>query len=340
VSGPILPRTAARRKAVTARRDPLRTSTRIPTSDSLTQQGDRRFVGDMNPESVFIETDIANVNLTETGRIGVWVRRDQSPVQNSSTGSSPSRYGRLWIFDPTLESFLVPYLEEKCYSLIPTDAELSRSIEIYQKEIFPWFPIIRANELSLSAPPALKLLVSFLVDRLYPRDEVNTGTEILSAIITLLDFRVIEDNLLLVQANIIVSFFAEGLIGSDRAQEYASVAHHHCLYRALHLDDKHEDLEKVFLCVWAIDRLNTMIHGKAILLHERDGRRNLVASMVKQNPPFQLLLRLGLELDRVIDLYRPSGSLSRGNSILPSFESLKGISGITNEGSISRFLGK
>ncbi|KAH8649810.1 hypothetical protein BX600DRAFT_102991 [Xylariales sp. PMI_506] len=94
----------------------------------------------------------------------------------------------------------------------------------------------------------------------------------------------------------------------------------------------HEDSEKLFACIVAMDRINAALHGRAIMLADRDLQPNLLAwrtAPTTFEPGLRLLLLMILELDTVIDLYRPRPAVA--NVDIPVFEALVLQSNAENE---------
>lgn len=90
----------------------------------------------------------------------------------------------------------------------------------------------------------------------------------------------------------------------------------------MHLkEDQDKRSSTLFCCVWAIDRLNAALYGRAVQIHERDVSVDLPFYFDAQEPSFRLFLHVIALLDKVIDIYRPASS---ENPVLmwdyPSFE--------------------
>ncbi|KAJ5345976.1 hypothetical protein N7452_003980 [Penicillium brevicompactum] len=79
-----------------------------------------------------------------------------------------------------------------------------------------------------------------------------------------------------------------------------------------------------FLCVWALDRLNSVFHYRPSLMHTRDIGRDITASIAEQKGCFRALLMICDRLDNIVNLYRPAHQLSKHDGALdiPSFDEL------------------
>jgi len=125
-----------------------------------------------------------------------------------------------------------------------------------------------------------------------------------------------------------MSFFVEGQKGKDKSFQMCAGAIQQVyslgLHQAGHPKHSGEQYAATLLCcVWSLDRLNAVFHGKPVLMHERDFGIDLNAYIQAQEPCFQLFLRIMTVLDKVIDLYRPgNGSPKSWEQEFPSFEGL------------------
>jgi hypothetical protein len=228
------------------------------------------------PKVSLSKSDPSAVNVSENGRIGVWTRQDQT-FQQDHREKLMAKPSRLWLPDPMMEKFFLPYLEDKCFSVLPPRSELEHVFQAYKDRIQPWYPIFNHTKSNTNCG-AVKLATCFMVYQLSSNSSPRitaSAQEILSAVITLLDFRMISDSLIRAQLYVTVAFFVEGNIGSERASEYTALAVHCAKSRGLRLEGKQPDLESIFLCIWAIDRLNAAIHGHLVVTHNADVGRNI-----------------------------------------------------------------
>lgn len=71
-----------------------------------------------------------------------------------------------------------------------------------------------------------------------------------------------------------------------------------------------EDIERIFLCLFALDRMIASFYGRPILLNERDFDRDVLKCAAKQAPVFRLFILVVWQLSLIQDLYRPSSRVS------------------------------
>lgn len=94
--------------------------------------------------------------------------------------------------------------------------------------------------------------------------------------------------------------------------------------KAYHIDDPHndttpghtprqrcrEDVERIFLCIFALDRMIASFYGRPILLNERDFDRDILKYAAMQAPVFRLFILVVWQLNLIQDLYRPFSRIS------------------------------
>ncbi|KAG8426667.1 hypothetical protein J3459_007938 [Metarhizium acridum] len=99
---------------------------------------------------------------------------------------------------------------------------------------------------------------------------------------------------------------------SDLPAQLGGRAIHHIQTLGLHLlrydAPNCDDLENLFCCAWALDRINAAEYGRPCLIHERDIGADLEACIRKRPPCFRLFLSVIQWLDQVVELYRPGPS--------------------------------
>ena len=77
-------------------------------------------------------------------------------------------------------------------------------------------------------------------------------------------------------------------------------------------------------CIYSIDRMNAAFNGRPVLMHERDGRKDMAECFDQQPPTFRLFLQVIMLLDKIIDLYRVTSCIDpvAVEFSYPSFEDL------------------
>jgi hypothetical protein len=91
------------------------------------------------------------------------------------------------------------------------------------------------------------------------------------------------------------------------------------------------DIERLFLCIYALDRMICTFYGRPILLNERDFDKDILEYASRQTPCFRLFIHVIWELNDIIELYRPSSSSTNKSNSVSVFEKLILDSGAQNE---------
>jgi hypothetical protein len=321
---------------------------RVSTSTDVGNR-DHRFVGDLNPESVFLTAE----SPPDLSNVGFWVRNSRTGATEQYQSRVSTRQPKSAAFsslDPVVHQFVLPYLEGWCLAMTPSQVDYAALYSIYFDKIHPILPVLDKESYDVmdsSDPGAIVLkqgicLVASKQDAAKDHLSLPTGGDgtsheafgrnMSSAMRTALDLGLVTDKKTLVQAFSLLYLFCQGTESSDLSAELCSRAIHHALTIGVHVSSSNDDeqySEKLFCSVWALDILNAAFHGRPILMHARDFGRDLDAAIGRQRPCFQLLLRVVKILDAVINLYRPSSPLipSSSDTEFPNFEELAVASG-------------
>ncbi|WZH42306.1 Transcription factor [Fusarium acuminatum] len=299
----------------------LRESTSTPKTQSSS-----RFVGDLNPEGMFMEaTGSASVRETsQKGDVGIWLSSNGGPGQASQfiTSRPP----------PIMDQFLLPFVKEHCLSCLPPEQDFRQLRRLYLDKIHPILPVIPEPALELPADEPVTIVLRQLVCLAASTDPSmarylrlqNRGDEVLecqdfmqslsSAVRAILETSIITDRVLHIRALIILALYTQPSSSeeADLPAQLGGRAIHHIQTLGLHLlrydAPNCEELETLFCAVWAVDRINAAAYGRPCLMHERDIGANLDGCIKKRPPCFRLFLSVIQWLDQVIELYRPGPS--------------------------------
>ena len=247
--------------------------------------------------------------------------------------------------EPAIRDAILPALERDCLSISPPSVHRTALCTIYSEKFNSILPIVDRSiydKTFLEHPSRLPLDQAMCMvaamdpapsPHLYISDDVTKlsraefGHRLFTALRMGIELCRIEDRLLLVQLHALMSLFKEGpdtcensMLTIGRAVQYV-----HSLGLHLHLDPEHEPndhAQRLFCCIWFLDRLNAASHGRPILMHERDNSRSIQDHLDAYEPSFRLLLRIGLLLEDVISLYRPKCTDSELLNDIPLFEDL------------------
>ncbi|KJZ79682.1 hypothetical protein HIM_01151 [Hirsutella minnesotensis 3608] len=312
--------------------DPVATSPylriqRPPSNDTIKTQSSR-FVGDLNPEGMFLEAanSASTRQQSQKGDVGIWL-----------SSAAMSSNGQLSQFitsrpPPIMDRFLLPFVREHCLSSLPPDEDYIRMKQIFLTKIHPIFPVVSTATLDINLENPCNVVLRQLVCLSACTDPEmsqslrlrNQGSSILSpseysqalssAVRAILETSIITDRVLHIQALVVLSLYSQPTCAeeADLPAQLGGRAIHHIQTLGLHLlrydAPNCEELNNIFCVVWALDRINAAVYGRPCLIHERDIGADLEACIRKRPPCFRLFLSVVQWLDQVIELYRPGPS--------------------------------
>lgn len=305
-----------------------------------------RFVGDMNPEGLFIEATSPHSNRDQSirGGVGIWQSHatDDKPFPTASAARQTSTLRQ------TMQGLLKAHVQTSCLPCQPPASDFAVLHRIYCEKLNPLFPaissylkrppeeeitqIVLRQVISLAAasdPEAVPHLRLQNQDGLLGRGQFSAFLS--CAIRITLDAGLITDRFAITRILLVFSMYMQPTCPEEAdlpARAFNDATHQmHTLGLHLAADENRDGFEKLrtlFCCLWALDRITASLYGRAILVHERDIGWDMDASIAAQNPPFRLFLMVVGYLDKVFELYRPKNMLSQETMIieLPIFEQM------------------
>lgn len=308
-----------------------------------------RFIGDLNPESIFFAATSPQTTLSPgEDHVGIWIPRRaldgfRKRLSSSAASQSPGP-------DPLLSNILLPYMQRQCQQLLPPPSYYASLYRIYLQEVHPIFPVIDLQTLETNAsdqsPSTLIMKQAVcLAASTSPRsvrylhlpsrnsestetDSGNFASQLASAIRTSIDMGFVTDQVVIIQVLTTLALFTQFSHQSNLSAELTARAISHAQTIGLHLGvpstrKNHEYLTCLFCCVWAVDKLNAAFQGRPTMMHEQDFGRDLNKALMSQEGCFRLLLKVISFLDAIIALYRPAaGGQKNSMKEIPSFEDL------------------
>ncbi|RDA88629.1 hypothetical protein CP532_5850 [Ophiocordyceps camponoti-leonardi (nom. inval.)] len=288
--------------------------------DDLNPQSSR-FVGDLNPEGIFIEATTSASSRNQKGDVGIWL---------SSTG----KLSNLVIPRPLpiIDEHLLPFAREHCLSCLPPDVDYNKIEAIYFDKMYPILPVISVAALDRSSDSPCSVVLRQLVCLAASADPeaapylhlLNKGPDLLtpkvfseslaSSVRTVLETSLIPDRIIHIRAFAMLSLYMQPTCAeeADLPAQLGGRAIHHVQTLGLQVlrwdAPDCDDVHNLFCIVWALDRINAAVYGRPCLIHERDISVNLEACIRKRPPCFRLFLLVVRWLDQVIELYRPGPS--------------------------------
>jgi len=304
-----------------------------------------RFVGDLQPEAVF---------LRERGKIpvgneyGHWQRSHERA--SAPDGDVDSQQPRLWAMgelNATEQEALSAYLDAFKVDLLPPLEDLEALLSIYLTCIHPILPIVDKAELEISRPTTLLQAICLVASKhTKARPHLTFGDSIMltprefakrlyKSITTALSVRLPKNKILAIQILALLAMHAEGPNGQDLASLHLAQAIHHAhgigmQFGTARSDEKAEYTTQLFWCLWSLDKLNCASSGRPLLIHDRDN--HLESPISKPNlkhTPFGIWLQLAEAMDHVIQYYRPKSdpTATGWEEGFPNFEELLGVEG-------------
>ncbi|KAF8866447.1 hypothetical protein BDZ45DRAFT_578322 [Acephala macrosclerotiorum] len=296
-----------------------------------------RFIGDLSPEGIFLSA--TSPGATRGGSVGVWLTTNSNKTTSQTTNlQSPSNlfYGT----GPLIQQVLVPILEQECLSALPPPPRLSALTEIYFDKVYPILPVVdEADYRDLPPTDPHRVLLQqgiclaasknfaarqhlVLDESASPLNCREFGEKLSGAMRMSIEMGLVTIKIVIIRALMLMHQFTDNPIGEDFTSQFCTRAVHHAQSIGMHLkEDQDRSSSTLFCCVWAIDKLNAALYGRAVQMHERDLSVDLPSYFDAQEPSFRLFLHVIALLEKVIDIYRPASS---ENPVLtwdfPSFE--------------------
>ncbi|SPO06246.1 uncharacterized protein DNG_08935 [Cephalotrichum gorgonifer] len=307
-----------------------------------TQDEDAHFVGDLNPESTFFaDSPETTGGYREAGAIGVWVSRRTllSTEVPSGTVETPRRS----LGPPRLPGAVA---SDHCLAKLPTERHYIVLKRIYMRDVHTIFPALNIEVLSGQKETATHILykqVVCLAAGAHPDAKphlmlgdspdlmsyADFSQQLISSIRTAINDGLVRDRIQIIPVLVILSLCAYSAEDRHLSAELAALAVSYVQTVGLHLQapatsPDPEYFERLFCCVWAMDRLTAAFHGRPILIHERDVGRDMQGCFDRQETRFRLLLEIVALLDRAIRFYRPTagGGAVESDGGIPSLEEL------------------
>ncbi|PCH07219.1 Transcription factor [Penicillium occitanis (nom. inval.)] len=308
----------------------------------------RRFIGDLNPESVF--RSVTSPEATTRGQssqdsVGTWLVDNLASSGRESKNRTTMQNSIFFDPSPATQKLLSSLLETECLNVLPPTPYLPQLLSFYVEEMHPLLPLIDIKSFETNIDRDSKILLSQAMcllasmnpqckSLLYLSDKTETlpprifGRRIFCAMRCAIELGAVTNRMVLIQALGALCLFTEGPEGPETASQLCAkmIQLVHTLGLHIQRGAAHEEEYEVtcLCCVWALDRLNAAIHGRPVLMHERDIGMDLDKCFKVQIPAFRLLLTVISQLDQVIDLYRPH-STSKGTMIesnYPQFDDM------------------
>lgn len=320
-----------------------------------------RFIGDLNPESVFLtaaEDSVTSDVATDRNEVGVWVSQSPEPLVRNK-GLKRRFQDHETIHKPILTSavdsgpgkHLAAYISSLNAYALPTRSCVEVLLSLYLSSIHPLYPIIDEPICSLfKCPDKLPtvllqsmLLVASRHPDAKPHLHLSTSGDPLkpqefalrleTRIKALLYAEEERDRMVLIRVYALLSLGG----GNEDASRHLALAIHHAHSLGLHIrNSKAEDL---WWCLWTLDKLQAAMNGRPIFVRLEDVSIDRPTNTRGgKGAVFRVMIKLAELLEAVIALYRP-GSEKCWEHKFPDFsEYLRGEEIPEEGGHLGRWL--
>ncbi len=288
--------------------------------------GRARFVSDLKPESTLLNRPVPSTSKVPNDDIGVWVDRatwDNLIRQKTDANNTDSGH----LTNPNFR-----------HGQRPHPAVLSPLVDLFFRKIHPILPLLeeeefRQNHASGIVPEPLVHAMCIVAAKdpeaqphLRFSDVSNTVSprqfcSVLHASVTgALRLPVRLEKVTLIRILALTSLHTEGPEGSEESSMFLAQAMHHCQTLGLHLGHAAPvpvgsdlQLKRLFWCLWALDRMSSVINGRPIVMADIDVAIESFKPGESGYPAFEAWLKITELLNKVIDLYRPTQHVSEND---------------------------
>ncbi|CAI6340031.1 unnamed protein product [Periconia digitata] len=316
-----------------------------PTTEDSRAETPPNFLGYLNPEAVLREQvhSERGGNATQSPpvipSIGQWIEgENRFPTGHHQGAVEPPRSeetGPAWTQETKVQRALHQWLDAVGVSTLPPRKTQDALCDLYFEYVHPLLPLIDKNLFtqqynegresrilmqaicivaSKHADAASYLCLADDPRLMGPREFSH---RLYNAVIAAIEAKLEKNRVILIQVLALISLHCEGPDGAEQASMHLAQAIHHAHTFGLQFghqwknqkSEDQENLEDVFWCLWSLDKINACMHGRPLIMHDRDSSlTKLPTDPEKRQSPFGVWLQISEMLDRVIDYYRPGRS--------------------------------
>ncbi|GMG27677.1 unnamed protein product [Aspergillus oryzae] len=265
-----------------------------------------RFIGDLNPVVLFVGDGSTRLMRGRAHQrdVGVWLDRENEFIENGENA----------------------YHEELSSSMLPLVHEEDFQVQFRNGTVSPY--LLQAICLVASkegeAEPILRL-----GDRAETMSPCRFSNLLYDDLCHAITMRLERQRMTLIQILALASLHASGPKSFEDASLYLAQAIHHAHTVGLHFlkcgPERHEKpLVTLFWCLWSLDRWIAAIHGRPLVIHDRDLGQQLTDVIDLFDSPFRVWLSLASIMGEVMVVYRPTldAPVDENKPEIPRFEEL------------------
>ncbi|KAL4892130.1 hypothetical protein BDV59DRAFT_193972 [Aspergillus ambiguus] len=286
-----------------------------------------RFLGNLNP-IVFFAGDV-NTRLlrgrADQGDVGIWLDRGNEILGNNEEiahGDPLSYQGAYLQYDQS-------HGTEWKRALLPPRQSQEALVDIYFRCIHPILPLVdetefRASYENGSVSSRLVQAICLTASKTsaaapYLSLPKQGGTvalqkfsdSIYNDLTCAIAMNIEKRRITLIQILALLSLHAAGPKSFEEASMWLTQSIHHAFTLGLHLTKGSPTTDDVsiialFWCLWSLDRWNGAIHGRPLVIHDRDLGQRLADVMGLFDASFRVWLSLASTLSDVTVVYRPT----------------------------------
>ncbi|OGM48717.1 fungal specific transcription factor [Aspergillus bombycis] len=321
--------------------DSQRNASQISQRDTSTH----RFIGDLNPVVLFVDDGSMRLMRGRAHQqdVGVWLDGENEFIEKGENASHEERSSSNTRYQVSRSK-----RHSGCAGpLLPPRQTQEALINIYFHRIHPMLPLVheedfqmqfRNGTVSLYLVQAICLVASKerdaepllqLGDRtetIPPRKFSDLLYDDLCYAITM---RLERKRMALIQTLALASLHTSRPKSFEDASLYLAQAIHHAHTVGLHFlkcgPERHEKpLVTLFWCLWSLDRWTAAIHGRPLVIHDRDLGQQLTDVIDLFDSPFRVWLSLASIMGEVMVVYRPmlDAPVDENKPEIPRFEEL------------------
>ncbi|KAJ5239288.1 hypothetical protein N7468_003907, partial [Penicillium chermesinum] len=288
----------------------------------------RRFACDSNPVVMFLDDPHSRLQEGQTSRgdVGGWYNgRITTEPQINSASKADSLPKNTFLLPPRpSQEALVNIFFCRIHPILPLLDECDTISRFRNGTLYP--PLLQAICLVAAKDHAALSLLHFESNNaLLPLGVFSQRLH--QDTLKHVPRRPTGNRITLIQTLALLCLHEWGPHGSEDSSLSLVQAIHHAQTIGLHLQRPGKEpgpqMKALFWTLWSLDRWNSAIHGRSVILHDCDLGQSVIDIIPSFDPPFRIWLHLANSLNRVIASYRPmvDGSSENPPSI-PTFTEL------------------
>ncbi|CCX34781.1 hypothetical protein FPQ18DRAFT_297096 [Pyronema domesticum] len=278
-----------------------------------------RFVGDLNPESVFLTS--ATPQQRDLTDVGVWSATPDAPAPRPIPPHIPPPY--------------LGYLDSIGAFALPPPRTREGLIQIYFDSVHPILPLLNEGHFraqhaeSTVSTPLLHAVLLVAARHPAAAKHLPAGQSARSfasatadKILALLHINIERDRVTLVRIHGLLALHSEGPSGNEAASLQLSTALHHAYSLGLHLSraSPDQDEQTLWWSLWVLDSLQASLCGRPVGVRREDISVPLPPAGL--TPAFDAALNITHILGSVIALYRPLAKDAGWEQGFPAMETV------------------